>query len=80
MTAFETICMENRPDLVIVVGDVNSTLACALTARKLGITVVHVEAGLRSGDRSMPEELNRLATDAICDYAFTSEPVVSSIY
>ena len=74
MTAFETICMENRPDLVIVVGDVNSTLACALTARKLGITVVHVEAGLRSGDRSMPEELNRLATDAICDYAFTSEP------
>ena len=74
MTAFETVCLEGKPDLVIVVGDVNSTLACALTARKLGIQVIHIEAGLRSGDRSMPEELNRLATDAICDYAYTSEP------
>lgn len=74
MTAFEGVCLEGKPDLVIVVGDVNSTLACALTAKKLGITVIHVEAGLRSGDRSMPEELNRLATDAICDYAYTSEP------
>lgn len=74
MVAFEEICINDTPDLVIVVGDVNSTLACALTARKLGITVVHVEAGLRSGDRTMPEELNRLATDAVSDYAFTSEP------
>ena len=74
MTAFETVCLEGEPDLVIVVGDVNSTLACALTATKLGIPVIHVEAGLRSGDRTMPEELNRLATDAVCDYAYTSEP------
>lgn len=74
MTAFETVCLDGKPDLVIVVGDVNSTLACALTARKLGIQVIHIEAGLRSGDRNMPEELNRLATDAISDYAYTSEP------
>ncbi|MGA1308291.1 MAG: UDP-N-acetyl glucosamine 2-epimerase, partial [Candidatus Kapaibacteriota bacterium] len=73
MIAFEQTCQELKPDLVIVVGDVNSTIACALVAVKLGITTVHVEAGLRSYDRSMPEEINRIATDAICDYWFTTE-------
>lgn len=73
MVEFEKICMAERPDLVIVVGDVNSTVAAALTAAKLGIRVAHVEAGLRSFDRSMPEELNRVVTDALCDYAFVTE-------
>jgi UDP-N-acetylglucosamine 2-epimerase (non-hydrolysing) len=67
MMAFEPACLEHRPDWVIVVGDVNSTVACALTAKKLGIRVAHVEAGLRSRDMSMPEEINRLCTDAISD-------------
>lgn len=74
MVAFETVCLEAQPDLVLVVGDVNSTLACALVAKKLGIRVAHVEAGLRSGDRRMPEEINRLATDAISDLYFVTEP------
>jgi len=60
MMAFEKVCLEAHPDRVIVVGDVNSTLACTLTAKKLGIEVAHVEAGLRSRDRGMPEEINRL--------------------
>ena len=71
MIAYEKVCMDDRPDCVIVVGDVNSTVACALVAAKLHIPVVHLEAGLRSGDRSMPEEINRLATDAICDLLWT---------
>ena len=74
MMAYEQIALANRPDALIVVGDVNSTLACALTAAKLHIPVIHLEAGLRSGDRRMPEEINRLATDAICDVLWTPSP------
>ncbi len=73
MMAFEGVVQEHKPDLVIVVGDVNSSLACGLTARKLHVPLVHIESGLRSGDREMPEELNRLAIDAVCDYAFVTE-------
>ncbi len=73
MTAFESVVLERTPDWVIVVGDVNSTLACALVCSKLGIRVAHVEAGLRSFDRTMPEEINRLLTDQIADLIFTSE-------
>jgi UDP-N-acetylglucosamine 2-epimerase (non-hydrolysing) len=73
MIAFEKICLEHQPDLVVVVGDVNSTLACAVTAKKVGIPVAHVEAGLRSGDMSMPEEINRLCTDVIADFLFTTD-------
>jgi UDP-N-acetylglucosamine 2-epimerase (non-hydrolysing) len=75
MMAFERACLEHRPDWVIVVGDVNSTIACALTAKKLGIRVAHVEAGLRSRDMSMPEEINRLCTDAISDLLFTTDAI-----
>jgi UDP-N-acetylglucosamine 2-epimerase (non-hydrolysing) len=74
MMAFEPICLERRPDLVVVSGDVNSTLACALTASKLAIPVAHIEAGLRSFDRTMPEEINRTLTDHVSDLLFTSEP------
>ncbi|HRP63183.1 MAG TPA: UDP-N-acetylglucosamine 2-epimerase (non-hydrolyzing) [Phycisphaerales bacterium] len=74
MKRFEPIALEHRPDLVVVVGDVNSTIACALVASKLGIAVAHVESGLRSFDRDMPEEINRLLTDAISDLMFVSEP------
>ena len=74
MVAFETALLEARPDLVVVVGDVNSTLACALVAAKLGIPLAHVEAGLRSFDRTMPEEVNRVAVDALADLLFTPSP------
>lgn len=74
MVAYERVCMQERPDWVIVVGDVNSTLACALTARKLGHRVAHLEAGLRSRDMSMPEEINRLLTDAMSDLLWTPSP------
>lgn len=73
MVEFEKVCLEAKPDLVIVVGDVNSTIACTLTASKLHIKTAHVEAGLRSYDRTMPEEINRIATDAISDYCFITE-------
>lgn len=77
MTKFERVCLECRPDWVIVVGDVNSTVACALTAKKLGIRVAHVESGLRSRDMTMPEEINRLCTDAISDLLFTTDVMAS---
>lgn len=77
MIAFETVCLERRPDWVIVVGDVNSTMACAITAKKLGVAVAHVEAGLRSRDMTMPEEINRLCTDAISDLLFTTDEIAS---
>ncbi len=73
MVRFEKVCLDRRPDLVLVAGDVNSTIACALTAAKCGIPVGHIEAGLRSFDRGMPEEINRIATDAICSHAFVTE-------
>ncbi len=74
MAEYEKVCETESPDLVVVVGDVNSTIACALVAKKLNLRLAHLEAGLRSGDREMPEEINRLATDAISDYLWTPSP------
>ncbi len=74
MIAYEQLCMKERPDAIIVVGDVNATVACAMVGAKLGIPTVHLEAGLRSRDRRMPEEINRLATDAIVDLLWTPSP------
>ncbi|MEX2258466.1 MAG: UDP-N-acetylglucosamine 2-epimerase (non-hydrolyzing) [Woeseia sp.] len=71
MIAYEKVALEHRPDCIVVVGDVNSTAACSMVGAKLWIPVVHLEAGLRSGDRSMPEEINRLVTDAIADVLWT---------
>jgi len=72
MVRFEQDLIVHRPDLVLVVGDVTSTMACAITAKKMDIKVAHVEAGIRSNDWKMPEEINRLVTDSITDYFFTT--------
>ncbi|MDB4106665.1 UDP-N-acetylglucosamine 2-epimerase (non-hydrolyzing) [Akkermansiaceae bacterium] len=72
MVAYEKLLMEDKSDLCIVVGDVTSTMACTITAKKMGVLVAHVEGGIRSGDLSMPEEINRMATDALSDYFFTT--------
>ena len=77
MIAFEKEIIQNPCDLVLVVGDVNSTMACAIVAKKQNIKVAHVEAGIRSGDRSMPEEINRMVTDSITDYFFTTSETAS---
>src|SRR3954463_14351255 len=74
MIAYEKVALNDRPDWLITVGDVNSTAACTLVGAKLGIPVVHLEAGLRSGDRSMPEEVNRLVTDVLADVLWTPSP------
>ncbi len=71
LTGFETVCETEKPDWVVVVGDVNSTMACTLVGAKMGIRVAHIEAGLRSYDRTMPEEINRLVTDALADMLLT---------
>jgi UDP-N-acetylglucosamine 2-epimerase (non-hydrolysing) len=73
MVEYEELCTRAKPDCAVVVGDVNSTLACSIVAKKACIPVAHVEAGLRSGDMTMPEEINRLVTDAIADWYFVSE-------
>jgi UDP-N-acetylglucosamine 2-epimerase (non-hydrolysing) len=73
MKRFEPVVIEEKPDYVLVVGDVNSTIACALVAKKLNVKVIHVEAGLRSFDMGMPEEINRILTDSISDILFTTE-------
>ena len=74
MVAYEQLCVANRPHWIIVVGDVNSTMACTLVGAKLGIKVAHLEAGLRSRDRTMPEEINRVVTDALADLLWSPSP------
>lgn len=74
MIAYEKVCQQSRPDWIVVVGDVNSTAACAMVGAKLWIPVIHLEAGLRSRDRRMPEEINRLVTDAIADVLWIPSP------
>ena len=72
MQRYETLLKKNPTDLCLVVGDVNSTMACSIVAKKMNIKVMHVEAGIRSGDMTMPEEINRIVTDSIADYFFTT--------
>jgi len=78
MISFEKELSNHRPDVVLVVGDVTSTMACTITAKKMCIDVVHVEAGIRSGDMRMPEEINRMLTDSICDHFFTTTELANS--
>lgn len=78
MTRYEKVLSQERSDLCLVVGDVTSTMACAIAAQKLRVRVAHVEAGIRSGDWSMPEEINRMVTDSITDYFFTTSDVANS--
>ena len=78
MVGFENELIENPADVVLVVGDVTSTMACSIAAKKLCVDVVHVEAGIRSGDMTMPEEINRIVTDAICDHFFTTSELANS--
>lgn len=78
MVRFEKELIANRPDLILVVGDVTSTMACTITAKKLCIDAVHVEAGIRSGDMTMPEEINRIVTDSITDHFFTTSEVANA--
>ena len=73
MLGFEKYCLKTKPDMVVVPGDVNSTLACSIVASKLGIKISHIESGLRSFDKSMPEEINRILTDRISDLLFVTE-------
>ena len=77
MIGFEKVLRKERPDWVVVVGDVNATLACSVTAKKENIRVCHIEAGLRSGDMTMPEEINRLVTDRLADLLFTPDRLSS---
>ncbi len=77
MVKFEKELFDNRPDVVLVVGDVTSTMACTIAAKKLCVDVVHVEAGIRSGDMTMPEEINRIVTDSICDHFFTTSTIAN---
>ena len=77
MVKIEKELLAHKPDLVLVVGDVTSTMACTITAKKLCIDVVHVEAGIRSGDMTMPEEINRMVTDSICDHFFTTSEIAN---
>jgi UDP-N-acetylglucosamine 2-epimerase (non-hydrolysing) len=77
MVRYEQLLMQNKPNLTLVVGDVTSTMACAITAQKMHVKVAHVEAGIRSGDWTMPEEINRLVTDSITNYFFTTTEVAN---
>ncbi len=77
MIAFEKELVENRPDFVMVVGDVTSTMSCAIAAKKANISLIHIEAGIRSGDITMPEEINRMVTDSITDYFFTTSEIAN---
>lgn len=78
MVKFEKELLENKPTLVLVVGDVTSTMACTITAKKLCIDTAHVEAGIRSGDMTMPEEINRIVTDSLCDLFFTTSEIANT--
>ena len=77
MMAYEEILLQQTPDVCLVVGDVNSTMACAITAKKMNVKVAHVEAGIRSGDMTMPEEINRIVTDSITDFFFTTTTIAN---